>query len=170
MNPENQNPTLVQSQVSETPIVPPTPKTNWLLPIVFLVIGILIGVGGLWAYQRYVPHSSSQPINYSIPSPTPDVTANWKTYTNQVLGITLKYPIFESPVETFSPVRIGQGIFIVTGILNFDSNKISLCKTYEENLCLIPGKNWGQAKDILPTTLDGKNAISFFVICVFAVG
>lgn len=82
----------VQPQVPEAPMVPPTPKTNWLLPIVFLIIGILFGVGGLWAYQTYFSTSYSVVPATPTPSATPDITANWKTYTSPNNKYQFKYP------------------------------------------------------------------------------
>lgn len=88
--------------------------------------------------------------------------ANWKTYTNDKLKFSLKYPPFYDPQETFDPQKPGS--FILSSKFNFDTDKISLCKTYSEELCLLPGKNFSQEKDIQPITLDGGNAVSFFVL------
>lgn len=137
-------------------------------PIIILTLIVLIA-GGAYYFGTLKNKNTSttvtsvQPSSSPIINPSADPTTNWKTYTNRTLGITLKYPNFYIPIGIYTPLKSGEPIFIVTGLLNFDSNKIALCKTYTENLCLIPGKNWFQEKDIQPTTLADKKAISFFV-------
>jgi len=66
-------------------------KNNWLISIVFLVVGILIGVGGILAYQKYV---AAKPVAVASPTPvaTIDPTASWKTYTDPSGQFSLKYP------------------------------------------------------------------------------
>ncbi|OGG12018.1 hypothetical protein A2Z00_03215 [Candidatus Gottesmanbacteria bacterium RBG_13_45_10] len=154
-----------------SPTSPQKSRLTWLLIVVLVIVAFLLGIG----VQKFYPvsnihlpklpfaKSTPKPTPTSTPTPTPNPMANWKTYSNQKLGIELKYPDSENPIEKFTPVKSGQSIFIVTGTLNFNSNKIALCKTNKETLCLIPGKNWSQEKDILPTTLSGKKAISFFI-------
>ena len=79
------------SLLPSTPPTSETPKGNrWILisGIIIFVLGVL-GVGGYWAYQNYlVPKPSPTPTT----SPTPDVTASWKTYSNESAGFSFKYP------------------------------------------------------------------------------
>ena len=85
----------------ETPQTPtksiiPSSKTNWTLSFVFLIIGILIGAGGLWVYQKYyvLPKSQTKEDFVSTtPSATPDPTANWTTYTSTKYGFSIEYPV-----------------------------------------------------------------------------
>ncbi len=75
-------------------------NTSWLriLSIGFSLVSfcIAIGIGGyVLGTRKNQPASQSQNISTSptiaqFPSPTPDPTANWKTYTGT--GFTLKYP------------------------------------------------------------------------------
>ena len=93
MKPEDQNlnpsePSGVSPSAAVTPVVS---KTNWTISILFLILGILIGSGGLWAYQNYLVRP---PFSTPIPSPVPttDPTANWKTYIDPAGYFSLKYP------------------------------------------------------------------------------
>lgn len=133
-------------------------KGNVLL-IVVLVFTALAG------FLIYIKNTliTDEPFP-SGPSETPsNETANWKTYENPELGISLKYDPYYIPVERFHTLKSGESIFILTSQNNFDSSSISICKTFKEKLCLIPGQNWNQEKDIKQITLSGKDAISFFV-------
>lgn len=74
------------------PIVPPI-KTNWGMLFLFLILGILIGAGGLWGYQKYFSSSSNQPISYSTPSPAPTATpsSNRITRNGDVITVENKF-------------------------------------------------------------------------------
>lgn len=93
MNTENQN-TNQQPTVSEPiPVVePPKVKIKWLIPVVSLILGVVIGIGGLLAYQKYF---AVKPVAVASPSPVPsqtsDPTTNWKTLIN-TFGFSIKYP------------------------------------------------------------------------------
>ncbi len=89
----------------QTPVVPtplPQPKKNNLVVIllsVFLLITLLIS-GYLLLQVQSLTKQLAQiqiqptptPLSTEIPSPTPDLTANWKTYKNTKVGFELKYP------------------------------------------------------------------------------
>ena len=99
MNPNNSTQPTTEvvppvSQQTQAPLA--GPKTNLATPIVFLILGVVIGASGLWAYQKYSPFLNKQPVNQtastSMPTPTSDPTANWKTYTNTKYYFSFKYP------------------------------------------------------------------------------
>jgi len=96
MNPEV--PATTTQPIPVSPPIPtaPTPKTNWPVSILFLILGILIGVGGLWGYQNYLPLLINKPVEIATPSPiataTTDPTANWKTYADPKGTYSFKYP------------------------------------------------------------------------------
>src|SRR3990167_10595938 len=84
-----------------TPPVPPAPvptepkKMNKFLIIgLVILVFLLLGAGGYFAYQNYFANKvvSPSPTPISSPTPSPDPTANWKTYTNNKYGLELKYP------------------------------------------------------------------------------
>ncbi len=74
-----------------TPSIPVQSKNNWLILVIFLVVGILVGIGGLLVYQKYF---AVKPIAVASPTPvvTADPTADWKTYTNTKYNYSFKYP------------------------------------------------------------------------------
>lgn len=137
----------------------------WLKPLLlgFAVVtfALLFTVIGYQLGQNQTPKQTIK--STPIASPTPYPMVNWKIYTNETLGFTLKYPSYD-PIETFTPRKSGEPIFIISSKFNFDRNTISLCKTYQEKLCLIPGENNHQKNDIQPFTLNGKNFVSFFIV------
>lgn len=74
-------------------------------PLIVLVIGLLLGITvTLTVFHVFRPKigdlettpKNSTAVNVSstspLPSPTPDETANWKTYTNTKYGYTIEYP------------------------------------------------------------------------------
>lgn len=72
-------------------------KRNWIKwGLIYLFIAVLI-YGGIYYLAAQQKKSSPYSTNYpsptiSQPSPTPDETANWKTYENTKYGYQLKYP------------------------------------------------------------------------------
>lgn len=105
--------------VSQPPVQPQT-KTNLIMPflVTFLVSATLFGFGGYYLGKQssvnqpqnllnqnqteVTPSVSSSPTSV-VTSPAPDLTANWKVYTNSTLGFTVKYP------ETWNLVKCGPG-------------------------------------------------------------
>lgn len=86
-------PTIPPIPTEEPPQVPhvsPAPKINWLISLVFLIVGIAVGVTGLWSYQNFLSNRTVQPS--PTPTATPDPMANWKTYINTSAGYSVKYP------------------------------------------------------------------------------
>lgn len=94
--PEKQSSTPVQSNQSSN--LAPSSLNNW---IKFLVIFLVLAVLGLGRYvflgkkeNKTIMQNPRTSVSPTIvqPSPVPDPTANWKTYTNTSLGFNLKYP------------------------------------------------------------------------------
>lgn len=90
----------IQTPPIPTPVEPLAPSPRRFNPILILVVVILlvlVGVGGLFLGKSLNgPQKSTQPAAYSlptqIPTPTPDPTANWKTYSNTLAKFEIKYP------------------------------------------------------------------------------
>ncbi len=87
---ENEN--LAQPQ--STPIVQTPPmafsprKKIFLITfIIFLILGL--AVGGIWDFTK---QQARQAIKTVSPTPTPDLTAGWKTYANKQMDFSVKYP------------------------------------------------------------------------------
>jgi hypothetical protein len=74
------------------PIMPPKPKTPLLVILIVLILA-LIGATGYLAYQNYqLKQQVSQLQTTPSPTPSPDPTANWKTYKDEAVGFSLMYP------------------------------------------------------------------------------
>jgi len=85
--------------VIEEPAVPQVPmepeKKNNLFKILVIFLGILI-VLGLFA-NAYLMFSKKETVTKTpdssvIATPTLDPIADWKTYTNEIIGFSLSYP------------------------------------------------------------------------------
>jgi hypothetical protein len=113
--------------------------------------------------QQLSPEEQQKLKLSTTPTAGNNEITNWKIYSNSSFNISLKYDPYFNPVTTFHPLQSGEPIFIVTDKFNFDRTHISICKTYKESVCIIPGKNWHQDNDIQLTKLAGKNAVSFFI-------
>lgn len=77
--------------------VPPLPPTKKSLPVLWiLVIMFLLTLAGLLIYQQWQIQTllKTKPTKTSEETPalSTDPTANWKTYTDEVLGIEYKLP------------------------------------------------------------------------------
>ncbi len=84
------------SQLKE-PISPEIikPSKPWLKFVVLLVGILLIGGGLVFAGMEIQKRQTSKQITSTpeaIATPTPDPTADWKTYTNDKYGFGFKYP------------------------------------------------------------------------------
>lgn len=100
MDPNDEAVTSPQPQISGTSPISLSPKINWIISVVFLILGILIGAFGFWVCQNYlvkkIPVSTESSLT---PTPLPpetlvkegDPTANWKTYTSSN-NYQVKYP------------------------------------------------------------------------------
>lgn len=88
----------------ETPIINQAPVKNskllilLILLIIFLATIIGVTVGYLLGSSKNQPIVSAPVVSPAIvisspiPTTTPDLTANWKTYTNEKYKFSLKYP------------------------------------------------------------------------------
>ena len=86
----------ISPNVSDIPSTLKNNVTKKLMLIGFVFSIIVLTVSGLYFYlhkQRFNPETqeSSQDAQ-ETPSPTPDPTSDWKTYSNENLGISFKYP------------------------------------------------------------------------------
>ena len=86
----------ISPNVSDSSPVPQkkVPKKMILIGFIFLIIVLIIS--GLYFYlqkQWSSPKTQESLQNtQKAPSPTPDPTANWKSYSNEKMGISFKYP------------------------------------------------------------------------------
>ena len=113
LSPENipaQNP-AVETSPSHVHTAPhidnPPPKKPFLtgkIILIAIILLILLGLGGTYLALKSKPKPQpTVPQVVPTPSPTPiDETANWKTYTNTIVGYQIKYP------NRYSEPRIGN--------------------------------------------------------------
>lgn len=95
---EEINKTLVSSLQPE--IVPEIPKKNSFKTVLLVILGLLIIAGAVYVgfaigKKRILSNVVAEPTvvpQTTEVSPTPDETANWKTYTNITYGLSFKYP------------------------------------------------------------------------------
>jgi hypothetical protein len=106
----------------------------------------------LASYQTQ-PAISPTPATYQSPVPTTDPTANWKTYINQKLGITVKYPsnLF------FKEIDPNYGM-----TLAFDSTSNSETPgSYFDSIKIISDVNASFEFNTLQNAVDGKSMTGY---------
>lgn len=119
------NSSLPQMQPSLNPTS--NQKGNFLIPIGITFLILIVGAGAYYLSTRQKQSITQDKQNITV-SPTAttqnlptappilDTTANWRTYNNQKLGISVKYPSdlfikeFETSTSfTFEPYPTGEG-------------------------------------------------------------
>lgn len=109
-------PNITQTQPLAQVPTPVSPPANWIKIILFILLGIVIIAGSVFAGIRIgkkqiaspqktteqpavfptqvVVNPTAGPITISptVLSPTTDLTVNWKTYENKKWGFSVKYP------------------------------------------------------------------------------
>lgn len=83
--------------------------------VIFVLIGILILVGiagGAYFFGKISnkPISTPSSVTQTQPTKAVDETANWKTYSNQLMGISFKYPASYKLRETTSSQTTFKGV------------------------------------------------------------
>lgn len=130
-------------------------KQKGLAPILVALL-IAVAIGGYLVYTNYSnnrvkPTPSPKPTTQ--PSSAPDLTANWKTYTNAKFGYYLKYPtdwssfIPSTEQDTLDSICLGK-----------NPNKCVL------NITVLEGTSWDEEQKLLGFTLsskEGTKEISF---------
>mgnify|MGYP001577369556 CR=1 FL=1 len=96
-----QTPAPISPAPVPTPPMTPAPlqpTSNIATTVLIIVVLILLGTTGYFAYQNYllqqkITSLQNQTMNVLLsPSPTTDPTINWKTYVNTQRGFILKFP------------------------------------------------------------------------------
>jgi hypothetical protein len=109
MEDQKEKPTATTQQASTPPPVDtyvpspqpgaPTPRyfskrTALIVLAVIFIVAISYGISfALSAYPTFTaPHDSRVQVPTNKPTVTPNPTANWKTYSNEMWGLSFKYP------------------------------------------------------------------------------
>jgi hypothetical protein len=140
----------VQNVQSEPVTVPPAtvpekPKSNNNILIVLfsLLVVLLIGSTGFLYYQnmnlqKQILSLKATPIPVASPSPIPDFSASWKTYTDKTNNYSFKYPT-DWTMNSFGALTDPTNSFS----LSVEVNKTSLSVTqWKTNKCIISGTNF----------------------------
>jgi hypothetical protein len=113
-------------------------KDNFLITLLssLLLISCLLAGFFAWKTQKLVSElrvatNILKPTPIATSTPTPDPTANWKTYVNTKYNFSLKYPN-EWRVDSMSQGTMGTGYTGATGLDNF--LQISLSGKIEPSL------------------------------------
>ena len=137
MNPEQaaqQSPTpSIEDAPSENvpPTAPPSeaPATKSRLPLLiggFIVILLILGGSYFFLGSKETTPSESIPTTSQTPPttvPTVDPTANWKTYTTEDVGFSLKYPInwfYEENPDFQKPAATEDVLEVKVQLANFE--------------------------------------------------
>lgn len=183
--------------VVPVPPMPVKPKNNVLLMLVVITILLSLGTVGFLVYQNLqlkqqitqiqptpAPLTSPSPITTS--APTPDPTANWKTFNVQSANLLFKYPpnLEVSPLTSdFTSLKANPEYFVgVTGsdiiylsLFLYKSNKnpsdwwTTEGKNKFEQLrlgvesAMTPKASIKFTYDIATTTFAGKEALNVVV-------
>lgn len=86
--------------------IPPS-GSKWKLILFIIILLVIAGTGtyylGAKQNKPIVQEQVTPTIAQSTPTPTPDPTASWKSFTSQKYGFSLKYPTNLVATETFTP-------------------------------------------------------------------
>lgn len=85
---------IIQESTPTTSVVQSPSRKPKINLLILLVITLLFGAIGGYYLGSVKGRSTTQPQSspWTQPFATPDETADWKTYTNEKLGFSLKYP------------------------------------------------------------------------------
>ncbi len=196
---ENQNSNQAQTAINPVPIQPTTyvnpnvnqeitpPKKNITLTIILFII-LILSVSSVSAYYLLsVKKQTPKPqVSTVIPTvkplytatPTPDETANWKTYTNNYWKYSFKYPstwaIPNFPQQTNSQIEIvnydfgnstskapsRDELFIIAIQINKDQTKTDQwIKYYKE--AMDQQKKSYEFTNLKQVQINGQNGIYF---------
>jgi hypothetical protein len=106
-NPVSEQPTVQQSPIQ--PISQANSSGSKLRPVLLVILLlVIVGVGAylLGTKQNILVAQNQQKAiapTISQPTPTPDPTVNWKTFTSVKYGYTLKYPTTLVATEFLTP-------------------------------------------------------------------
>ncbi|CAN5327505.1 hypothetical protein BH10PAT1_BH10PAT1_5580 [soil metagenome] len=133
--------------------------------ILILIIVIVVGVFVIGKNKVNSVVTVGTPMGVtSVPTGNNVDITNWKTYTNNLFNVSLKSP-YENPMQSvnFEDYKNGQTFFTLNNKFIFETNKLKICVLPSNEMCIIPGKNWGQSTDLEQINLDGVKATSFFI-------
>jgi hypothetical protein len=89
-----QNP-ILESSSNPVPVSSPPPSRNWIL-MVFSILVLLLLISAGYLYYQNQQLKTMLATYQSLPSPahipTTDPTENWKVYTNNQMGFSLRVP------------------------------------------------------------------------------
>ena len=161
-NDQNQNHTPPVSPVGQTPPIqtPPVSKQKSKLPV-GIIIGIILflivagSTAGFYVFKQQSLKTALKPVPSVIPdvtrnppSPSPDPTANWKTYTDKELGFSIKYPttILKDRREICTNDASGLGLHDLRYKKEWEENPNQFCVVASPELTIDVFSNKPQEK------------------------
>lgn len=187
--PPQSNPIPPSSLPPQTPIQSGQKSRSWMLILGSILLLLLIGGGGYFYFMnsqkpelKVMPVPTIKPLPTNKPTPiassaaTASVSADWKTYTNSPYRFSLQYPSdFAIGSETSSEITFGeqaqngiiQYLTIITAptkLTNYKELKSCSSTAEETTLPCIAKEGWQQKKPITDMLVDGKNAVSFYLV------
>lgn len=114
----------------ETPpvIEPPKPKNNLVSILIVILILIILGAVGIWAYQNYF---APKQVTLATPTPSPteasaqEGTAGWKTYSNSQLGFEFKSPNSLKSIDSNGSVTVDNKTYKTKQFTEEDTQTMS---------------------------------------------
>lgn len=130
-------------------------KPSFLLSFLTLILGIILGTGGLLAYQQliYKPVPQATPVATATPTPSTepnDETAGWKEYSVKDFKLTFKAPFEMNVNVSGSTITIQDYPLNAPPPDNFFKAVISVSKTGVTNT-KVDKKSQATANKILAT-------------------
>ena len=82
--------------ITNTPIKPRKAIKKWLAITIILILVLSVPIEGYYLLGKMGIHPKPSKVTITTPTATPNSTtsdfANWKTYTNNEIGYSVKYP------------------------------------------------------------------------------
>lgn len=111
----------VAPHTEKTPKEPKKSSPLFVIALILLLV-VVLGLGGYFVWTKYFNKTevtpTPSPVAEVISTPTPDPTADWKTYTNTAVGFSVRYPSDWRLVGTetstdmigFGPANVGEDV------------------------------------------------------------
>ncbi|MBI2049579.1 hypothetical protein HYT32_01610 [Candidatus Roizmanbacteria bacterium] len=127
-NETSQNQAPIEQTTTHVPRSVSPSRSPFINASIIVLALITVIIASTWAYLALKPSNTpaqniSQTTPYS-PTPTPDPTANWKTYTNTEYSFELKYPPIFTDGQISSNLKY-QGINLAN-LSNGEANNLTI--------------------------------------------
>ncbi|PIU03246.1 hypothetical protein COT44_04225 [Candidatus Shapirobacteria bacterium CG08_land_8_20_14_0_20_39_18] len=165
MDPENTQ--TIQPAIPVQPVNPPVPpvpttsrsKLPIILGVIILVlvsVGILLAKSGNLSKLTAKPTPNLIPTQVLAPTPTPDPTADWQTYTNNKALFILQYPQdWKIKDDCINSQCLGQYLTIIAPDYNYPDGKLQIDQINNQNCDNLSSVSWSKPVKKSEITIDG---------------